>query len=79
MRVIRPEIHRRVTSALYCEVMSVDRIEIITCVACDADLEHCHGTAIVLDGHHVCSDDPDCVLAIEAHWFVWHDEDALEN
>jgi hypothetical protein len=44
---------------------------IAACSSCDADLQHCHGTAIVLDdATHVCSDDPDCTLEMTEHWFV---------
>jgi hypothetical protein len=47
---------------------------------CDDNLLHCHGTAIVdATGSHVCSDDPDCTLSINEHWFmsVENDEDSL--
>jgi hypothetical protein len=46
---------------------------------CDDNLLHCHGTAIVIDdGSHVCSDDPDCPLSINEHWFMSvEDEDSL--
>ena len=47
---------------------------------CDDRLLHCHGTAIVLaGGSHVCSDDPDCTLSVNEHWFmsVEDDEDQL--
>ena len=38
---------------------------------CDDHLQHCHGTAIVMDyDTHVCSDDPDCTLSINEHWFM---------
>jgi hypothetical protein len=38
------------------------------CPECVADLEHCHGAAIVEeDGSYACSDDPECLLAIELH------------
>jgi hypothetical protein len=41
------------------------------CTDCDQNLEHCHGTAIVEgDGSYVCSDDPDCRMAIELHLFI---------
>ncbi|MGD0853712.1 MAG: hypothetical protein ABSA07_10210 [Acidimicrobiales bacterium] len=43
---------------------------------CDEDLQHCHGTAIVIDEFsHVCSDDPDCTLGVDEHWFVSGDDD----
>jgi hypothetical protein len=46
------------------------------CVLCDEDLQHCHGTAIVLDEFsHVCSDDPDCRLGVDEHWFVTGEDD----
>ena len=45
------------------------------CTDCVEDLEHCHGTAIIRDdGSHVCSDDPDCSLAVELHLFWTTDE-----
>jgi len=47
----------------------------IVCPSCDADLAHCHGTALVSDAHYVCSDDPDCTLSIDEHWFVAYDDD----
>jgi hypothetical protein len=28
----------------------------------------------VSDGVHVCSDDPDCALSVDEHWFVALDE-----
>jgi hypothetical protein len=38
---------------------------------CDDHLQHCHGTAIVMDDDtHVCSDDPDCTLNVNEHWFM---------
>lgn len=43
----------------------------IPCAGCDEQLQHCHGTAIILAGTmHVCSDDPDCTLDVAEHWFV---------
>jgi hypothetical protein len=45
-----------------------------TCTSCESDLQHCHGTALVSGGSHVCSDDPDCALSVEEHWFVALDE-----
>ena len=46
------------------------------CTDCAQELEHCHGTAIVLeDGSHECSEDPECRLAIELHlWIARADE-----
>jgi hypothetical protein len=47
---------------------------------CDDNLLHCHGTAIVIDdATHVCSDDPDCTLSVNEHWFrsIEVDEDTL--
>lgn len=47
----------------------------ITCASGDAEIEHCHGTALVRDdGPHACSDDPDCAFEIDQHWFVARDE-----
>ncbi|MFY9783852.1 MAG: hypothetical protein WAK12_10025 [Acidimicrobiales bacterium] len=46
-----------------------------TCISCEEDLQHCHGTAIVMDdATHVCSDDPDCTLSVDEHRFVSWDE-----
>ncbi len=52
--------------------------EVSTCSACEDDLAHCHGTAIIqLDASYECSDDPDCRLAIEAHLLIaWPEEPA---
>jgi hypothetical protein len=48
----------------------------IVCTSCDEDLAHCHGTALVsLDANHLCSDDPECTLSIDEHWFVAFLED----
>ena len=44
---------------------------VLVCLHCDQDLVHCHGTAIVnVDQSHVCSDDPECHLAVELHFFI---------
>jgi len=46
---------------------------------CDDHLQHCHGTAIVIDeGSHVCSDDPDCTFSVNEHWFMSIEDDAAE-
>ena len=45
------------------------------CSSCESDLQHCHGTALVREGCHVCSDDPDCMLGVDEHWFVAVDQD----
>jgi hypothetical protein len=43
----------------------------IVCTSCDENLAHCHGTALLsVDEHYVCSDDPDCTLSVDEHWFV---------
>ncbi len=43
----------------------------VRCTMCEDHLQHCHGTAIVIDDDsHVCSDDPDCTLSINEHWFM---------
>jgi hypothetical protein len=45
--------------------------QVVVCAMCDDDLLHCHGTAIVdANGWHVCSDDPDCRLTINEHWYM---------
>ena len=43
---------------------------VVLCTLCDDHLQHCHGTAIVMDDTHVCSDDPDCTLNVNEHWFM---------
>jgi hypothetical protein len=48
----------------------------IVCTFCDEDLAHCHGTALVsIDESYVCSEDPECTLRIDEHWFVAFDEE----
>jgi hypothetical protein len=48
----------------------------IVCASCDENLAHCHGTALVsIDETHVCSDDPECMLSVDEHWFISFDED----
>jgi hypothetical protein len=50
---------------------------VAVCTMCDDNLLHCHGTAIVLvSGTHVCSDDPDCRLSINEHWFMSVEDEA---
>ncbi|MGA7836100.1 MAG: hypothetical protein WCA31_12910 [Acidimicrobiales bacterium] len=56
--------------------MPTKHLENTTCASCKAGLRHCHGTAIVLDEAHACSDDPDCVLDVDEHWFVVVDGEA---
>lgn len=62
----RPHLDRRSDTAVdYNSVMTTD---VVLCIDCAEDLEHCHGTAVVsADGSHACSDDPDCRLAVELH------------
>ncbi|HEY5091772.1 MAG TPA: hypothetical protein VII60_00780 [Acidimicrobiales bacterium] len=52
---------------------------VAVCTMCDDGLLHCHGTAIVTaHGSHVCSDDPDCALSVNEHWFMSvEDEESL--
>jgi|HubBroStandDraft_4_1064222.scaffolds.fasta_scaffold832347_1 hypothetical protein len=51
--------------------MPESAVIIEACAECQQDLEHCHGTAILhVDGAADCSDDPDCRLTAELHWFV---------
>ena len=46
------------------------------CTMCEDDLQHCHGTAIVIDDYsHVCSDDPECTLSVNEHWFMSIDDE----
>lgn len=50
------------------------------CSMCDDGLFHCHGTAIVLvNGSHVCSDDPDCTLSVNEHWFMSIEDDEIHS
>jgi hypothetical protein len=52
-----------------------EHVAIVECASCDEELQHCHGTAIMIDGAtHACSDDPDCTLEAAEHWFVSMDE-----
>jgi hypothetical protein len=46
----------------------------LTCSLCESDLRHCHGTALVSDGACICSDDPNCSLSADEHWFISLDE-----
>jgi len=60
--------------------MSVLIEEISICTECEADLEHCHGTAIVhFDGSHDCSEDPECRLEIESHSFSCWEDDSVDE
>jgi hypothetical protein len=45
-----------------------------SCPRCDDYLEHCHGVAVVRDMNSMCSEDPDCHVAIELHQFVSYDD-----
>ena len=45
------------------------------CPSCVLDLQHCHGTALVSDDGPHCSDDPECTLSADEHWYVAIDED----
>jgi hypothetical protein len=43
---------------------------VVICVDCSHDMEHCHGTAIIMtNGAIECSDNPDCRLGVEVHHF----------
>ncbi|MGC2485646.1 MAG: hypothetical protein WA359_05340 [Acidimicrobiales bacterium] len=46
----------------------------ITCASCLADLEHCHGVAIVGASGAECSDDPDCSVAADLHHFISYED-----
>jgi hypothetical protein len=55
--------------------MPLQQAPIVSCSSCKEELQHCHGTAVLLDGvTHVCSEDPDCTLEVAEHWFVALDE-----
>jgi hypothetical protein len=46
------------------------------CILCDEDLQHCHGTAIMIDDNlYECSDDPECTIGADEHWFVSFKDD----
>ncbi|HEV3268556.1 MAG TPA: hypothetical protein VGZ68_09155 [Acidimicrobiales bacterium] len=48
---------------------------VIICVDCREDIEHCHGTAIIMtNGAIECSDDPDCRLGVEVHRFFTRED-----
>ena len=72
-------VHPRVTPRIYLEFMSLplrSTQPVVVCSMCDDRLLHCHGTAIVLaNGSHVCSDDPDCTLSVNEHWFMSIEDD----
>ncbi len=46
----------------------------VSCTYCDGDLEHCHGVAVAGELSAMCSEDPDCRVAVELHQFVSHEE-----
>jgi hypothetical protein len=46
----------------------------VSCTHCDNDLEHCHGVAVVSEWSAMCSEDPDCRVAVELHQFISYDE-----
>ncbi|HTT59942.1 MAG TPA: hypothetical protein VMF33_07830 [Acidimicrobiales bacterium] len=46
----------------------------VSCSLCDAQLEHCHGVAIVAQHVAVCSDDPDCTVTADLHQFVSYED-----
>jgi hypothetical protein len=47
----------------------------VVCVDCSEDIEHCHGTAIIMtNGAIECSDDPDCRLGVEVHYFFTRED-----
>jgi hypothetical protein len=55
--------------------LPLEQTSMVACTSCEEELQHCHGTAMVIDeATHVCSDDPDCALEIAEHWFVARDE-----
>jgi len=70
------EVHDDVTPSIYFGFMSMPLSQElrIACPSCANDLRHCHGTALAGDGAHVCSDDPECTLSVDEHWFVALDE-----
>jgi hypothetical protein len=72
VRIILVRVPANVTESSYVEGMSLSQQEPrLNCIWCENDLQHCHGTALVdVDGAHVCSDDPDCILDVDEHWFV---------
>jgi hypothetical protein len=73
------DIHHDVAPPIYVVLMAQTQLAQslawrVFCTYCDDDLDHCHGVAIVSDGTSVCSEDPDCRVAIELHQFVSFDE-----
>ena len=63
------------TAAIYPKCMSSSQLahvleEADTCALCLANLEHCHGVAIVTEFAVACSDDPDCTLSADLHDFI---------
>jgi hypothetical protein len=71
-------VHRDVTLPFYVGGMSLPQYTppVVVCTMCDDNLLHCHGTAIVMsDSSHVCSDDPDCTLSVNEHWFMSIEDD----
>jgi hypothetical protein len=72
-------VHRNVTPWIYVGIMSLPMhytAPVVVCTLCDDNLVHCHGTAIVdANGAHVCSDDPDCTLSINEHWYMSIEDD----
>ncbi|HEY5438438.1 MAG TPA: hypothetical protein VIJ99_06035 [Acidimicrobiales bacterium] len=50
----------------------------VDCTSCDDNLLHCHGTWIAdANGSSVCSDDPDCTLNVDEHWFSWIEDEGI--
>jgi len=48
----------------------------VDCTLCDDNLLHCHGTWIAdANGSSVCSEDPDCTLGADEHWFSCIEDD----
>jgi hypothetical protein len=73
------DIHHDVAPPTYVGLMAQTQLaESLTwtfsCTYCDDDLDHCHGVAVVSEMGALCSEDPDCRVAIELHQFVSYDE-----
>ena len=76
MRSTSVAIQWSVTTPRYLQDMS-ELTSTTHCGLCLDGLEHCHGAAIAIDeSAYVCSDDTDCVLASELHWFIVHEQNS---
>jgi hypothetical protein len=73
------DIHHDVAPPTYLGLMAQSQLaEVLewsaSCTHCDNNLDHCHGVAVVNEWSAMCSEDPDCRVAIELHQFVSYEE-----